>query len=163
MSNKTLVQSLAYAGMKKGGKAGFYLSLIYDLAFPFIWFYTDPSRTIAEPGLDPLFTSMIVMPFYGLVIGCIPATILGGATGWLVGKAFSLLANRLTLFRGILIGLGVTVSIALLMNWFVVLDMQRPSPWLWNWNYLVYLGIPTLVYMATAPVVSYRLYRELPK
>ncbi len=161
MLKKRLTPSLALTGMKKGGRVGFYLALIYNLLFPVIWFYTDPSRSIAEPGLASLFTSMIVMPFYGLFIGCLPATILGGITGWLVGKVFDLLGKQLKLFRGLVIGAGMTVSIALLMNWFVIFDTPQPSHWLWNWSYLVLLGIPTSIYIVASPVVCYILYKEI--
>ena len=160
MSDEMRLSSVAREGMRKGGKAGFYLSLTYNLAFPFIWYYTDPSRSIAEPDTGILLTAAVTMPFYGLVIGCLPATILGGITGWLVGKAFSLMFHRLTPLWSVTIGCGIAICIALVLNSFVVFDPRQPSPWLWNWSYLVLLGIPTLIYMAVAPVISYRLYRS---
>jgi hypothetical protein len=163
MTDKILISSPAREGMKKGIKIGFYVSLVYNLASPFIYFFTDPSVHKAGTPIGGVISFMMVLPLCGLLVGCVPATIVGGLTGWVVGKVFALLQSRLTPARALLIGLGVAISISLLLNWAIVFDARQPSPLLWNDMYIFFLGIPTLVYIATSLVASYRLYQAVTK
>ena len=103
MATRTAVLFLAHKGMKKGAKIGFYLSLFYNFAFPLVWYYTDPSNQNPVPDIKYLVAALIIFPVYGLFVGCLPATILGALTGWLVGMIFALLSHRLTFLRSLLI------------------------------------------------------------
>lgn len=159
MSNRNQRSVIANARIKKGAKVGFYLSLIYNLIFPVIWLYTDTTRQIVvEPDYRNLITTMIVMPFYGLLVGCIPATILGAITGWLIERIFSLVQSHLASLMSICIGLSIATCIALMINSFVILSSEQTGSLIYSSGYLTLLGIPTVIYILASAVSAYKLY-----
>jgi hypothetical protein len=157
------VSSLAKAGFILGLKAGLGLSVIYLLAFVLLVFASTVPRL---DGLGDLITGGAMLLFFtflvGGVIGILPATFLGGITGWLLGWALERRGESLTRGQFALMSMGICFVIALFVN--VVLVMagwtQAEGAADFFSGYLLLLGVPSLIYVAVGAWVGMRLYRR---
>lgn len=153
--------SLPKAGFILGLKAGLRLSALYVLAFVVLVLVSTMSRL---DGLGDIITGGAVLLFFafliGGLIGILPATFLGGITGWVLGWVLERRGESLTRGQFALLSMGICFVIALFVN--VVLVMagwtQAEDAADFFSGYLLFLGVPSLIYVAVGSWVGMRLY-----
>ncbi|MGB0383568.1 MAG: hypothetical protein ACPGWR_01980 [Ardenticatenaceae bacterium] len=141
-------------GLIKGAKTGFLLSLCYDFILSLIFVITDPHIVL-----------FFLYFFNGVLIGGIPATLIGALTGTMVGTILTQRWKEISANHAFLVGTGISVMIALLISgciWFYVLDPPE-SPHYQNelGFYLVLIGCPSMIYILVSGWMSVRLYNEI--
>jgi hypothetical protein len=153
--------SLPRAGFILGLKAGLRLSALYVLAFVLLVLVSTMSRL---DGLGDIITGGAVLFFFafliGGLIGILPATFLGGITGWMLGWVLERRGESLTRGQFALMSMGICFVIAVFVN--VVLIMagwtQAEGAADFFSGYLLFLGVPSLIYVAVGGWVGTRLY-----
>lgn len=132
--------TLARLGLRQGINLGFWLAVIYAVLVSvlFMLTYSKPN-----PSLLGVLGGIIFL----CAVGVFPSIIIGGLTGWLIGKTMEQFVHRLSRRVAFLPGLLICVGIALLVN-LVFLSLQ----------YIIF--IPSIIYVGAGGYVSVRLYRE---
>ena len=153
--------SLAKVGFILGLKTGLGLSVIYLLMFVLLVLVSTVPRL---DGLGDIITGGAVLLFFvfliGGLIGILPATFLGGITGWVLGWVLERRGESLTRGQFALMSMGICFVIVLFVNVVLVLAGWTQSEGAEDFfsGYLLLLGVPSLIYVAVGGWVGRRLY-----
>jgi hypothetical protein len=153
--------SLPKAGFILGLKTGLRVSALYLLMFVLLVLVSTMSRL---DGLGDIITGGAVLLFvaflFGGLIGILPATFLGGITGWVLGWVLEKRGESLTRGQFALMSMGICFVIALFVNVVLVMAGWTQSEGAEDFfsGYLLLLGVPSLIYVAVGGWVGTRLY-----
>lgn len=150
-----------------GGAAGLVLSVMY--ALPFIGLMAigilstalnTPSGTdsvAATVAINLAFVSIALV--VALVVGVLPATVLGAVTAFAIGWAMWGLRPKLKWWSAALLGLLISAVPALLLTGLALLntDQSQVSPLL----VVLLVGLPAAIYVVAEAVVAAYLYTRL--
>ncbi len=104
------------------------------------------------------FGFALIFVTYGMIIGGIPALILGAVTGALMGNVYGRFSLRRFQQHPNVVGLSIGVAIASLIHLpFVSIFFRIELEGLGF--YLFFLGVPTLVYLSACVCLAHRLPR----
>jgi hypothetical protein len=155
--------SYAKAGIMLGAKTGLRLSVLYLLLFNVLVLlssisrYSSAGEYIGAGAVLFFFTFLI-----GGLIGVLPATMLGALTGWILAVVLQRRREMLSEPRFWWVSVGICFALALFIN-FVLIGIiwgstqEDPSGALSG--YLLFLGVPSLAYVAAGGWVGRQLYR----
>ncbi len=149
------------AGFILGLKTGLRVSALYLLMFVLLVLVSTMSRL---DGLGDIITGGAVLLFvaflFGGLIGILPATFLGGITGWVLGWVLEKRGESLTRGQFALMSMGICFVIALFVNVVLVMAGWTQSEGAEDFfsGYLLLLGVPSLIYVAVGGWVGTRLY-----
>jgi hypothetical protein len=132
--------TLARLGLRLGINLGFWLAVIYAVLVSVLFMLT-----YSKP--NPTLLGILGGIIFLCAVGVFPSIIIGGLTGWLIGKTLEQFVQRLSRRIAFLLGLLICVGIALLVN-LGFLGLQ----------YIIF--IPSIIYVGAGGYVSVRLYRE---
>jgi hypothetical protein len=132
--------TLAKLGLRLGINLGFWLAVIYAAVVSILFMFT-----YSKP--NPTLLGVLGGIIFLCAVGVFPSIIIGGFTGWLIGKTLEQFVQRLSRRIAFLLGLLICAGIALLMN-IVFLGLQ----------YIIF--IPSIIYVGAGGYATVRLYRE---
>lgn len=156
------ITSIPMLGARVGAVTGLKLSFIYVLLFALpvaLGESIGGFYTFADSVMSFLLLFLYCLLF-GSVVGILPSLLLGTITGWLMGKALvqrGVGSSRHAARVGVVISLAVALlvnSVGLLVAYpSSVTDLRGWLPW-----YMLFLGVPTLIYIVAAGWMSARFY-----
>ncbi|MSP14376.1 MAG: hypothetical protein EXR62_15665 [Chloroflexi bacterium] len=158
---------LGKKGATFGRKLGILLSLLYVVLYIGTLYhnstgFTGFKLTFESIGTDIVFIGLIFT--IGGTIGGIPAVGIGMFTGGLIGFLIGEFQNKLTRLRACVLGVVISIIIALPLNLavlVVLVSARERSDQADNWYlYLLYLGVPTLIYLCASGLTGIYLYTE---
>ena len=113
----------------------------------------------------PEFLYVVAMHLvYGLLFFALPSALIGSATGWLVEVAIQRSHSQLSAPRATMLGEGICLTCALVIHFLSWLpDLLKPTfiDLSLSTSYLLYLVVPTLLYIAAGAWMSRILYINL--
>jgi hypothetical protein len=135
--------------------------LIYVGLFIIIWFGGATYQAIFYARGEQLveyfiFGPLTVITLAGIgVIGLLPGMVLGLITGTLVSLLIDVLHQHLNIWSSVILGAGVSVSMILLISWFLLAPDLKAS---YNFDFWMLLILPSLLYIAAGSWMGWKLY-----
>jgi hypothetical protein len=138
-------------GIRLGMKLAALLSFLYICLRLLV--VLGPFIGAGGPPLSWYLVTGLVIFGYGVVLGVLPALVIGAITGWLI--AFVIQRFRVTFSRttACLLGLLISVGIAIVIN--LLLFPKKPFE---TEAYQTYVVIPSIIYIVVSGYMGVRLY-----
>jgi len=157
------VKILIAAGIKVGGNFALWYSIIYFILIMLLLFILSIS---VENDIDSAVSGLFIVFVGMMVMGILPATVLGVIGGGLIGLILSFWRKHPTNIGASLIGLAVGSTLILIWNylfWFAYPSDNDVMFWEYFFSLrrnLLYL-IPSLIAFIVSPYVGWKINKKI--